>query len=158
MAFQVLLNFLLAFVWMFLNQDWSPVTFVLGYIIGLVLLFIFRRFLSEPFYFRRVVAVVNLILLFIKELILSSWSVIKLILRPKMDFRPGIFALPTVLKSDWEITLLACLITLTPGTLSLEVSPEGNVLYIHAMDLPDAQEAIKQIKGSFERAIMEVTR
>ncbi|MEW9671802.1 Na+/H+ antiporter subunit E [Ammoniphilus sp. 3BR4] len=158
MAVQVLLNFLLAFIWMFLNQDWSPVTFVLGYIIGLGLLFAFRRFLQAPFYFRRVIAVVNLILLFIKELILSSWSVIKLILRPKMDFRPGIFALPTVLKSDWEITLLACLITLTPGTLSLEVSEEGNVLYIHAMDLPDAKEAINQIKGSFEKAIMEVTR
>ncbi|RXT08739.1 Na+/H+ antiporter subunit E [Ammoniphilus sp. CFH 90114] len=158
MAVQVLLNFLLAFIWMFLNQSWDPVTFILGYIIGLGLIYFLHRFLQGPFYFKRVIAIVSLILLFIKELILSSISVIKLILRPNMDFRPGIFALPTDLKSDWEITLLASLITLTPGTLTLEVSPKGDTLYIHAMDLPDTQEAISQIKNSFERAIKEVTR
>jgi multicomponent Na+:H+ antiporter subunit E len=158
MAVQVLLNFTLAFIWMFLNQSWTPVTFVMGYIVGLVLIYVLRRFLQTPFYFQKVIAVAKLILIFIRELILSSVSVIKMILRPKMDFRPGIFALPTDLKSDWEITLLASLISLTPGTLSLEVSPEGNVLYIHAMDLPDTTEAINQIKNTFEKAIKEVTR
>lgn len=158
MSLQVLLNLLLAFVWMFLNDRWDAGSFTVGYLIGLGLLYIFRRFLHYPFYFSKVVATVKLLLLFLKELILSSKSVIQLMTRRNMDFRPGIFALPTQLKSDLEITLLANLITLTPGTLTLEVSPEGNVLYIHAMDIPDTEDIIRQIHDSFEKAIMEVTR
>jgi multicomponent Na+:H+ antiporter subunit E len=72
--------------------------------------------------------------------------------------RPGIFALETELKTGWEITVLSCLICLTPGTLTLEVSKDDKMLYIHAMDIADAKKLSDQIKGTFEKAIMEVTR
>jgi multicomponent Na+:H+ antiporter subunit E len=158
MPFQILLNLVIAFVWMFLNDHWGPVSLFMGYVIGLGLIYFLRRFLSTEFYLRRVFAIISLLLLFIKELILSSISVLKQILSPKLDIRPGIFAFPTELKSDWEITLLANLITLTPGTLTLEVSPDGKTLYIHAMDIPHTDEVILQIRNSFEKAIMEVSR
>lgn len=158
MPAQILLNLIIAFVWMFLKNDWTAVQFVIGYLIGMGLLFLLRRFLPTPFYIKKIIAIFSLFILFMKELLLSSITVLKQVLRPKLDIRPGIFALPTDLKSDWEITLLACLITLTPGTLTLDISIEGNILYIHAMDLPDEQEAILQIKDSFEKAIMEVSR
>ncbi len=72
--------------------------------------------------------------------------------------RPGIFAYPTVLKKDWEITVLSNLITLTPGTLVVDVSPDNKILYIHAIDIEDAEETIDSIRNSFEKAIMEVSR
>lgn len=109
-------------------------------------------------YLRRVWSAVKLLFLFVKELILSSIAVIMHIVRPKLKIRPGIVSVTTELRSDWEITLLACLITLTPGTLTLEVSPDQRTLYIHAMDIHDAELLAQQIKGSFEKAIMEVTR
>ncbi|RKD24497.1 cation:proton antiporter [Ammoniphilus oxalaticus] len=158
MALQILLNFSLAFVWMFLNDDWSPTAMIIGFLLGLGMMYIFRRFFKGGFYFRKVIAVMKLLLIFMRELVLSTWSVIKVVLSPKMDLRPGIFALPTQLKSDVEITLLASLITLTPGTLTLKVSDDGQTLYIHAMDLSDRDEAIAQIQNTFEKAIMEVTR
>lgn len=158
MPFQILLNIGIAFVWMFLHNSWDVVTFVIGYLLGLGLIFVLRRFLPYEFYMRKVVAMVKLLLIFLKELVLSSVSVLKLILRPKLDIRPGIFAFPTHLKGDWEISTLALLITLTPGTLTLEVSPKGDILYIHAIDIHDAEEAIAQITNTFEKAIMEVTR
>lgn len=158
MALQILLHFSLAFIWMFLNNDWSLSSFVIGFLIGLGLLYMFRGFFRSGFYFRKVVAVVYLAALFMKEMILSTVSVLKLLLRPKLDFQPGIFALPTVLKSDLEISLLASLITLTPGTVTIDVSGDKRILYIHAMDLPDVEEAIVQIQNTFEKAIMEVTR
>ncbi|GIQ70147.1 Na(+)/H(+) antiporter subunit E [Xylanibacillus composti] len=158
MAIQLLMNMLIAFVWMFFHNAWDFGTFVLGYLVGLGLLFTLRRFLPNELYFRRAYAIVKLILLFIKELVLSSWFVIREVLRPKLNIRPGIIAVPTRLKSDWEITTFACLITLTPGTLALEVSPEGDVLYIHSMDIPDTEEVVRQMKETFEEAIMEVTR
>ncbi len=62
--------------------------------------------------------ILSLAVLFIKELILSGWRVARLVTSPRMDLRPGIFAYPLKVSSDFEITLLANLITLTPGTLS----------------------------------------
>ena len=69
-----------------------------------------------------------------------------------------IFALPTDLEQDWEITLLSSLITLTPGTIVLNVSDDQRILYIHAIDVNDVDEAIDSIKNSFEKAIKEVSR
>ena len=158
MAFQILLNFFLAFLWMFLQVSFTSTSFIVGYILGLIITFAFRRFFNSRFYLWRVYAVISLLLLFLKELILANFSVLKTILKPKLDIQPGIFALPTELKSDWEITLLANLITLTPGTLVVDVSFDNKILYIHAIDIPDIDEAIDDIKNSFEKAIMEVSR
>lgn len=158
MAFQILLNFVLAFVWMFLKTSYTPAAFFVGYFFGLLIIYIFRRFFTTRFYLLRVVAVVNLIYIFMLELFLSNLAVLKVILRPKLDIKPGIFAYPTELKKGWEITTLANLITLTPGTLVVDVSPDNKILYVHAMDISDADEAIKGIKDTFEKAIMEVSR
>ncbi|WP_102264177.1 Na+/H+ antiporter subunit E [Mesobacillus jeotgali] len=158
MAFQILLNFILAFVWMFLKTSYSPASFFVGYFFGLLIIYIFRRFFTSRFYLLRVVAVLNLIYIFTLELILSNVAVLKAVLRPKLNIKPGIFAFPTELKEDWEITMLANLITLTPGTLVVDVSPDNRILYVHAMDITDADEAIQSIKNTFEKAIMEVSR
>jgi multicomponent Na+:H+ antiporter subunit E len=107
---------------------------------------------------RKTGAVLRLIAMFNKELLLSSVTVLREVLRPKLNIRPGIIKLDTELRTDFEITLLSILICLTPGTLTLDVSGDGKTLYIHAMDINDPDELAAQIKGSFERAIMEVTR
>jgi len=158
MAFQMVLNALLALIWMMMSGDGSFVGFVVGYTIGFAFLYAFRRFFGAPFYAKKVWASAKLLALFLKELVLSNLVVIQHILQPKLKVRPGVFAYETELRSDWEVTLLACLITLTPGTLTLEVSPDQGTLYIHAIDIEDADEMKRQIKGSFERAILEVTR
>jgi multicomponent Na+:H+ antiporter subunit E len=158
MAFQILLNFFLAFVWMFLKVSYDPVTFLVGYFFGLLIIYAFRRFFDSRFYLLRVAAVLNLLLIFMRELILSNIAILKVILKPKLDIRPGIFALETELTEDWEITVLSGLITLTPGTLVIDVSDDNKVLYIHAMDIGDVDESISSIKNSFEKAIMEVSK
>ncbi|MGX6444184.1 Na+/H+ antiporter subunit E [Neobacillus sp. K501] len=158
MSFQILLNVFLAFIWMFLKNDYSSSTFFVGYLLGLLIMILYRRFFKERLYLTRVIAVISLILLFLKELVLSNISVLKHVLKPKLDMRPGIFALETELTKDWEITILANLITLTPGTLVVDVSLDNKILYIHAMDVPEKHEAIDSIKNSFEKAIMEVSK
>ncbi|WP_216829004.1 Na+/H+ antiporter subunit E [Alkalihalobacterium elongatum] len=157
MAFQILLNLVIAVIWVFLQNSYTWVDFLIGYVVGLFILFVLRRFLKFDFYFRRVVAIIKLILLFSKELILANWDVIKIVLSPKMNIQPGIIAVPTKLKTDWELTLLASLITLTPGTLSMDFSDDNKILYIHSIHVPDKEEMIKQIQNTFEKAIMEVT-
>lgn len=158
MAFQILLNFFLAFIWMFLSNDYSPLAFFKGYFFGGLIIFALRRFFDHRFYIANILAVIRLILLFGSELIKSNFAVFKVILSPKLSIRPGIFSLETDLKKDWEITVLSNLITLTPGTLVIEVSEDKKTLYIHAMDIDDAEQAKIDIKNTFEKAIREVSR
>lgn len=158
MAFQLLLNFFIALVWMFMSTSFTTSTFIIGFLIGLLLIIMTRRFFPDRLYIWRLWATLKLALLFFKELTLSNISVLQVVLRPKMDIQPMIFALPTDLEHDWEITLLSSLITLTPGTIVLNVSDDQKTLYIHAIDVDDVEDAIDSIKNSFEKAIKEVSR
>ncbi|MFB5762480.1 Na+/H+ antiporter subunit E [Paenibacillus medicaginis] len=158
MAYQIGLNIAIALVWTFLHDEWSASQLVVGYLIGMVLIWAIYRVRPDRFYMQKVLAIIYLLLLFLKELWVSSLAVVRQILRPKLNIRPGIFAMTTELETDFEITLLSCLICLTPGTLTLEVGHDGRTLYIHAMDIEDADELSRQIKSTFEKAIMEVTR
>lgn len=156
MAFQILLNFSIAVVWMLLNTSFKASTFIIGYLIGMIAIVIMRRYFKDKLYLYRIWALIKLNLIFFRELLLSNIDVLKIVLRPKMDIKPSVFAYPTDLEHDWEITLLSNLITLTPGTLVLHVSDDQRTLYIHAIDVEDVNEEIDSIKNSFEKAIKEV--
>ena len=73
-----------------------------------------------------------------------------------MTFRPAIIALPLEVQKEGEIMLLANLISLTPGTLSVDVSTDRSTLYIHAMDVDDPDALRQEIRDGFERRILDV--
>ena len=158
MALQILLNFFLAFVWMFMTVSFSPAGFAIGFLVGLGIIILMRRFFSYRLYTSRVWAVIFLVLLFLKELLMSSIQVLRIVIKPNMNLKPAIFELETELKEDWEITLLSALITLTPGTLVVGISNDQKRLFIHALDFEDIDDAVNSIKDTFERAILEVSR
>jgi multicomponent Na+:H+ antiporter subunit E len=158
MAIQILLNFILAFTWMFILNSFDASTFIIGWLLGLLLLTVTRRFFKGPLYTRRIWAIIKLTLLFLKELWLANIQVFMLVIKPKLDIQPAIFRYPTRLTSDWEITLLSALITLTPGTVVMNVSEDKKMLYVHAIHIDDVDEAVADIRNSFEKAIMEVSR
>ncbi|NWQ42060.1 Na+/H+ antiporter subunit E [Bacillus sp. EB106-08-02-XG196] len=157
MAFQILLNVVLAFLWMFIKVSYDPISFIKGYIFGLVIIFVLRRSFGSRFYLFRLWSFIKLIFIFIKELILSNIAIVKVVLKPKLDMRPAIFAMDTELTRDWQITLLSSLITLTPGTLVIDVSEDNRTLFIHAMNIGEVEDEINSIKNSFEKAILEVS-
>ncbi|OCA88144.1 cation:proton antiporter [Bacillus sp. FJAT-27225] len=157
MSLQILLNVVLALLWMFIKVSYGPIDFIKGYIFGLLVLFVLRRFFEGRFYLFRIWSWVKLTLIFFKELLLSNIAIIKIVLKPKLDMRPGIFALETELTKDWQILLLSSLITLTPGTLVISVSDDNKILFVHAMNIGEIEEEIQSIKNTFERAILEVS-
>lgn len=158
MAIQILFNFLIALIWMFLQNDFSFTSFLLGYMIGIIILFVLRRFLIFKFYIHRVWAIFKLIIIFLIELTKANIDVVKIVFTPKLKNKPGIVAMETELTTEVEITLLAALISLTPGTISMDFSADNKTLYIHALDIQDKEQMIEEIRSSFERAIMEVTK
>lgn len=157
---QFILNLFIALLWLLLVDEPIPqiTTFFTGFVVGIGILYVMHLFFGTQFYLRRVAKIIYLIFLFIKELISSSYSVMGYILKPKLEITPGIFTYKTSLKGEWEVTTLALLLTLTPGSVVIEVSEEGNLFYIHAMDIEQSKEEVIRSIGKFEKAILEVTR
>ncbi|WP_068986127.1 MULTISPECIES: Na+/H+ antiporter subunit E [Lysinibacillus] len=160
MAMQFILNLFIATLWLLLQDEVIPQfsTFLMGFIVGIGILYVMHRFYGTQFYLRRMFSIIKLLWLFNWELLISSYSVLRQITTRKLNITPGIFTYKTELKGDWEITALALLLTLTPGSVVMEVSEEGDVFYIHAMDIEQSKEAVVRSIGKFEQAIMEVTR
>ena len=137
MSGQFIINLFIAVLWFLLNDDPNAdiTTFMSGFFVGVLILYAMHRFFGTQFYLRRVVKIIKLILLFIQELLLSSMSVLKQVLDPQLKITPGIFTYETKLKGDYQVTALALLLTLTPGSVVMEVSEDGSTFYIHAMDI-----------------------
>lgn len=158
MTFQVLLNVIVAIAWMLFHNKWSAVTFFVGYGVGAVFIFLLQRFFNQPFYGSKLWTSGRLVQLFIVELVKSTFVVIREVIRPRLTIRPGIYRVSTKLESDWEISLLSALITLTPGSVVMEVDKERGVLYLHAMDAEVFRKSVMGSKRIFEKAISEVSK
>src|SRR5699024_10702546 len=145
MAGLVLLNLFIALLWVFLKDlnEFYFTTVGDGYIVGIFIVFLMIRFFIRQCYLLVLYSFIKLLFLFISELLQSSVVVIRHILSRKINIEPRIFTYKTVLKSDWEVTTLALLLTLTPGSVVMEINPEGNTFYIHAMDIKRYQSDLE---------------
>jgi multicomponent Na+:H+ antiporter subunit E len=153
-----LINILLMLAWAAVTGSFSEVNLAFGFLLGFGGLFLIREQVGTAAYTQRVVKGFSLALLFVYELVLSAWRVAMIVLRREIKLQPGIIAFPLTVDRDFEITMLANLITLTPGTLSVDVSEDRKTLYVHCIDVPDPQATIDDIKNGFERKILEVFR
>lgn len=152
------LTVILALVWAAITGNFSLLNLTLGAVVSAAGLWLVRRDLSRPGFLRKLRRAVSLALLFLYELVLSAFRVAMLVISPRLSKRlnPGIIAFPLTARSDTEITLLANLITLTPGTLSVDVSEDRSVIYVHAIDVPDKDALIADIARGFETKVIEV--
>jgi multicomponent Na+:H+ antiporter subunit E len=136
----------------------EPLVFTASYLALLFLGWIISYFINRSYFFK-IPKLVAFIGYFIIESIKSNLWVAYDILTPKWHLNPAIVSIPLDIKTDFEINTLASLITLTPGTLSLEVSDDRKILYVHMMYVrdDDVESARKDIKNGFEKRIIELT-
>ena len=148
----------LAIIWASITANFSAPNLLFGGIVSGIALWLIRTEVSTPHYINKFKLATSLTLLFLYELAMSALRVSVLVLSPnlKSKLKPAIVAFPLKAKSDVEITLLANLITLTPGTLSVDVSDDKKTLYVHAISVPDKQALIDDIANGFEAKIIEV--
>lgn len=105
---------------------------------------------------KRALSALILIVIFIRELILSSVAVAKASFSRNPKVSPAIIAVPISLRTDLGISALANLVSLTPGTTSLHVNDTRSMLYVHCLDAPSADRVVEDIKNTFERRIQEI--
>ncbi|GBF76893.1 hypothetical protein PA598K_05405 [Paenibacillus sp. 598K] len=158
MLYQIVLNVGIAASWMLLRNSAAFGDALMGYAAGLLVVLLMAKWRGEQPYTRRVWAAWLLLVVLIREMAIANWVVMKIVLRPQLDIRPAILEVPTQLKSSLERALFATCITLTPGSLSMEFSREGDRIFVHYLDVRDREAAIREVKATFERRILEVTR
>ena len=149
------LNIILAIAWVAFTGSVSLVGLITGFVIGYGALWLIQPLIGTSTYFRRVTAWVKLLIMFHYELIVSSFAVAMDVLTPKHRSRPAIIEVPLDVKTDTGILLVTNLISLTPGTLSLDVSEDRKTLLVHAMFADDPDALRKSLKDGMERWVID---
>ncbi|MFW5654168.1 MAG: Na+/H+ antiporter subunit E [Roseicyclus sp.] len=150
------LNILLAVAWAALTGNVTLSGLAVGFVFGYLALYLTRPlFPGTHLYFTRAWRWIKLCVLFLYELVVSSIQVVWDVLTPSHKARPGIISMPLDADDEMEILLVTNLISLTPGTLSLDVTEDRNTLFIHAMFADDPDEIRHQLKSGMERWVIE---
>jgi multicomponent Na+:H+ antiporter subunit E len=152
------LHTLLAVGWAAVLGHFSLGTLLAGFALGYAVLWLLRPLYGPTDYFRRWWRTLGLFVFFLKELVVSSLRVVWEVMTPGQRSRPGVIALPLDVETPVEITMLANLISLTPGTLSIELSEDRRTLYVHAMFIDDVEALRTEIKSQLEQRILRVFR
>lgn len=151
-------NLILALAWAILFDSVTLPTLLVGFIVGAVVLWFVRPAFNDQRYAARLLDMVTLLVSFVWELLVSSLQVARAVLSPKPRFRAGVVALPLSATSDLEITLLANLVSLTPGSLTLDVSDDRRELAVHAMFVDDPDAFRLGVKSGMERRLLDAMR
>ena len=148
----------LALIWAAVTGNYSGLNLLFGGLIGGTVVLLLRHVLVGHNSVRRWRRILSLAVLFFYELFASALRVAFIVVQPNLraKLHPRIIAVPLRVKSDWEITILANLITLTPGTLTIDVAPDRSHLMVHVLTLEDQEAVIGGIVNGFERRVIEV--
>ncbi len=152
------INLALAVGWQALFSTFTLASLLAGFAVGYAILWVLSPLFSDSHYCRKLFDVLRLTVYFLWELMVSSLQVAWDVLTPMHRSRPGIVAVPIDAKTDLEITTLANLVSLTPGTLSLDLSSDHKTLYVHAMFVDNPENIRLAIKEGMERRVLEALR
>lgn len=155
-----LMNLLLSFIWVALTGAVSYSGFVFGFILGFFVLWIMNRTSEseDRRYFYRLPKIFSFVFYFLFQVLKANVQVAYDVITPRYFFRPGVVRYPMNADSDFEINVLSTLISLTPGTLILDVSEDRKALYIHVMYLNDPETFVRELKSGLERRLLEIIR
>ncbi|NHM77485.1 Na+/H+ antiporter subunit E [Staphylococcus sp. 11511212] len=158
---QIALNFMIAILWVLFQDEDSfrfP-TFTVGYIIGLVIIYLVHKFFDQEFYPKKIWVSFKFLMTYLYQLFTSTFSIINYVFFKTDKMDPGLVWYETQLDTDWEITFLTILIIITPGSTIIRVNRDPNVFLIHAIDTAakEKKQLLKNIK-KYEELIVEVTK
>lgn len=154
----LLWNLVLALTWGAMTGSFEVDNLLIGFAIGFVVLYVSQRRHGQARYAAKVGTIIGFLGFYLWELLLANLRVAHDVITPRHLGRPGIVAIPLDARTDAEITLVANLLTMTPGDLSIDVSTDRRVLYVHRMYLDDVHATRRDIKEGFERRVLEVMR
>ncbi len=151
------LTVLLTIVWILLANSPSLNSLVFGLLLGIIIPFITQPYWPDRPKLRNWPMVVEYMLVVLWDIVMANIAVARIILFKKdADRQPGFVCVPLELRTPEAITVLAGTITMTPGTVSCDLSAQGHNLLVHCLDAPNPEEVRDQIKSRYERRLKEI--
>ncbi len=142
--------------WLLLNEDLSVAHVLLGTVVAIAGSWVLVRLEAPPLIFRRLWIILRLALEVVVDMTRSNVRVARLVLKDKRDRTPGFVRIELSVRSHYSLTLLACIITATPGTSWVNYESTSNVLVIHVLDLVDGDDWGQIIKVRYEGLLKEI--
>jgi multicomponent K+:H+ antiporter subunit E len=149
-------SFLLVIVWLLLNNTIAPGHLVLGAFLAILIPLMTSGMQDPQPRFHKPITTIRYILMVIGDIIVANFEVALLVIGSSKNLNPAFIAIPLDIEHELPITILASTVSLTPGTVSTEISADKKWLYVHVLNLTDKDELIALIKRRYERPLMEI--
>jgi multicomponent K+:H+ antiporter subunit E len=149
-------SIVLAAFWLVLVGELAAGQIVLAVLLGLGVSILTDRFRAVRLPMRRVDAALRLAGVFLYDLVVANIAVARAVLGPMSRVQPRLVRVPLDMDDPAATTLLAGLVTLTPGTVSVDIDRPARTLTVHMLLVADEQEAVRQIKARYEARIREI--
>ena len=147
---------ILLIIWLMFNNTVAPAHIVLGAILGVAIPWLTRAFWPEKLHISHPLTALRLTLIVLYDIVLANIAVARLILGPVSALRPAFVQLPLDLQSPYAISALASMITLTPGTVSANLSEDRRTLLVHVLNVDDQEALVAEIKRRYEAPLKEI--
>ncbi|MDO9489363.1 MAG: Na+/H+ antiporter subunit E [Sphingomonadaceae bacterium] len=142
-------------MWLLLTQSVSMAQVLLGAIVAIIASHGMRLLRPDRPQIRSYRPLLRLAPIVFADIIRSNIAVAKIVLFPPRDQVSAFVRLPIALRSEHGLTLLALILTATPGTMWLQFDRVRRVLIVHVLDLVDEEEWIRLIKRRYETLLIE---
>lgn len=149
-------SLLLFLVWLLMNNTLETGHIVLAAVLAFIIPLAVNRLQHPQPTIQKPLLALRYFMLVLMDIVIANMQVAVLILGPLKKMQPGFVAVPLDITQKLPITLLASTVSLTPGTVSCDVSEDHCWLYVHALNLVDEQELIASIKTRYEAPLKEI--
>lgn len=150
------LTVLLTLLWLLLNNTLNLGHLLLGLFLGWSIPLLVRGFLVEVPAVRKPLQLCTFMLKVFCDIVRANLTVAKLVLGPTRNLRPAFVEVPMLIEDDFVLAVLTSIISLTPGTVSSGLSPDHKTLLLHALDAPDVDALVQEIKTRYEAPLLEI--
>ena len=150
------ISLVLAAVWLLLQQSLAPAHLLSAAALALGLPWLLHGFIGDSVHPRSPRTMLHLLGIVIWDIVMSNITVARIVLNPASKPQPAWVEVPLEAQHPTAITLLAAIITMTPGTVSCVVDERRHSILVHALDCSDAAEMAAQIKQRYERPLRRI--
>jgi multicomponent K+:H+ antiporter subunit E len=151
------LTLALTIVWVLLVDSFSPGAIIFGLLLGVIVPILTSPFWPDRPRLRNAPVIIKYILVVLRDIVVANFEVAYLVLfKRNQDLRPAFMTVPLELRTPEAITMLAGTITMTPGTLSVDLSADGRALLVHGLNVTDPDAVVAEIKQRYEARLKEI--
>ncbi|PPC81124.1 MAG: Na+/H+ antiporter subunit E [Methylotenera sp.] len=143
-------------VWIALNNASSLAHYILALILAVGLPILTQRFWPEPPSRIKLLPAIRLFGVVLWDIMIASMDVAKRVLGPLDKIKPAFIEVPLDMQNPYVGTLLASIVSLTPGTVSIDIDRSRWVLQVHALNVEDAEALIQSVKIRYEQPLKEI--